>query len=267
MEDVNVMRHFYGIPLDSDDHGETLKWLAYGPLSSARSYTGYIVNGQQFHTRSVDRKSQNSGVFYEATAVYRSSAKDTSQCQWAVKANGVKIEDGFTIVNMNHSQVSFSKDPYILASHAKQVFYLREDESSNWHVVMRGPSQRYSKKESDDGLAEIGPLPSSVVMDVDMEEAEKPLNTRGLGLGSKGVKGKQHFSGLTVDSSARSSWNLAGRVDGRADFKMASSFVLCVWLSCVHAPSPSLLLTSQMLQSAPKDLFQGPNMHMYANAT
>ncbi|CAA7018756.1 unnamed protein product [Microthlaspi erraticum] len=58
------------IPLDSDDHGETLKWLAYGPRSSARSYTCYIVNGQRFHTRSVDRKSQNSGVFYEATAVF-----------------------------------------------------------------------------------------------------------------------------------------------------------------------------------------------------
>ncbi|CAA7027650.1 unnamed protein product [Microthlaspi erraticum] len=42
---------------------------------------------------------------------------------------------------------------------------------------------------------------------------------------------------------------------------------LRIRLSCVHAPSPSLLLTSHMLQSAPKDLFQGSNMHMYANAT
>lgn len=158
------------------------------------------MNGQQFHTRSVDRKSQNSGFFYEATAVCRSSAKDTLQvvdlvsyygrvtniilldynffyvplfrCQWAVKVNGVKIEEGFTLVNMNHSQVPFSRDPYILASHAKQVFYLREDEASNWYVVMRGPSRRYSKKEFDDGIAEIGPLPSNVDMDVDMYEAE-----------------------------------------------------------------------------------------------
>ncbi|XP_018475621.1 uncharacterized protein LOC108846934 [Raphanus sativus] len=115
---------------------------------------GFIVNGQRFHTASLDRKSQNSGVYYEATVVCRASAKDTSQvvdwvsyygrvtniilidynvfyvplfrCQWAVKGNGVKIEDCFTLVNMTHSQASFSSDPYILASQAKQVFYSRE---------------------------------------------------------------------------------------------------------------------------------------------
>ena len=67
------------MPLDSTEHEETLKWIAYGPRCSARSYTGFIVNGQRFHTISVDRKSQNSGVYYEATAVCRSNAKDTSQ--------------------------------------------------------------------------------------------------------------------------------------------------------------------------------------------
>ncbi|XP_013632806.1 PREDICTED: uncharacterized protein LOC106338356 [Brassica oleracea var. oleracea] len=99
------------VPLDSKEHDETLKWLAYGPRSSSKSYTGYIVNGQRLHTTSIDWKSQNSGVYYEATAVCRSSVKDTSQVvdwvsyygRWAVKGNGVKIEDGFTLVNMNHS--------------------------------------------------------------------------------------------------------------------------------------------------------------------
>lgn len=173
--------------------------MAYGPRSSARSYTGFIVNGQRFHTRSVDRKNQNSGVYYEATAVCRASAKDTSQvvdlvsyygrvidiilldynvfyvplfrCQWAVMGNGVKIEDGFTLVNMSQSQVSFLRDPYILASQARQVFYLRENAESSWHVVMRGPSRRY-KKDLDEGIGEIGPLPSNVDMEVHMEESE-----------------------------------------------------------------------------------------------
>lgn len=188
------------MPLDSTEHSDTLKWIAYGPRSSARSYTGFIVNGQRFHTTSVDRKSQNSGVYYEATAVCRASAKDTSQvvdlvsyygrvtyiilmdynifyvplfrCQWAVKGNGVKIEDGFTLVNMSHSQASFASDPYILASQAKQVFYSREDESSNWYIVMKGPSRRYSKEDMQEGNADIGPLPSDVDMDVDIDEAE-----------------------------------------------------------------------------------------------
>ncbi|CAE6010378.1 unnamed protein product [Arabidopsis arenosa] len=188
------------IPLNSNRHDETLKWLAFGPRSYARSYTGYIVNGQRFHTSSVDRKSQNSGVFYEATAICRSSAKDTSQvvdlvsyygrvtdiilldynvfyvplfrCAWAVKGNGVKEEDGFTLVNLNHSQVSFSRDPYILASQAKQVFYSRENESSSWYVAMRGPSRRFSQKDFQDGIADICPLPANIDMGDDLDEAE-----------------------------------------------------------------------------------------------
>ena len=190
----------YQVPLDSTEHEETLKSIAYGPRCSARSYTGFIVNGQRFHIISVDRKSQNSGGYYEVTSVCRSSAKDTSQvvdlvsyygrvtyiilmdynvfyvplfrCQWAVKGNGVKIEDGFTLVNMNQSQASFASDPYILASQAKQVFYFREDESSNWYIVMRGPSRRYSKEDIQEGNADMGPLPSNFDMDVDMDEAE-----------------------------------------------------------------------------------------------
>ncbi|XP_056842958.1 uncharacterized protein LOC108829523 [Raphanus sativus] len=168
------------VPLDSTEHSDTLKWIAYGPRSSARSYTGFIVNGQRFHTTSVDRKSQNSGVYYEATAVCRASAKDTSQvvdlvsyygrvtdiilmdynifyvplfrCQWAVKGNGVKIEDGFTLVNMSHSQASCPIHTSISSE--------------------AGPSRRYSKKDMQEGNADIGPLPSDVDMDVDIDEAE-----------------------------------------------------------------------------------------------
>ena len=156
------------------------------------------MNGQRFHTHSVHRKSQNSGVFYEATAMCRASAKDTSQvadlvtyygrvteiilldynvfyvplfrCQWAVRGNGAREEDGYTLVNLNQSQVSFSRDPYILASQAKQVFYCREDDTSSWYVVLRGPSRRYSDQE-EEVTADIGPLPSTVDMEVEIDEA------------------------------------------------------------------------------------------------
>ncbi|XP_013607989.1 PREDICTED: uncharacterized protein LOC106314704 [Brassica oleracea var. oleracea] len=195
-----IIQNLALVPLDSKEHEETLKWLAYGPRCSARSYTCIIVNGQRFRTASVDRKSQNSGVYYEATAVCRSSAKDISQvvdfvsyygrvtdiilmdynvfyvplfgCQWVVKGNGVKIEDGFTLVNMHHSQASFFADPYILASQAKQVFYSRENESSNWYIFMRCPSRRYSKEDVQEGAADIGPLPTNIDMDVDNDYAD-----------------------------------------------------------------------------------------------
>ncbi|RID75720.1 hypothetical protein BRARA_B02750 [Brassica rapa] len=176
------------VPLDSTEHEETLKWIAYGPRCSARSYTCFIVNGQRFHTRSVDRKNQNSGVYYEATTVCISSSKDTSHvvdlvsdygrvtdivlmdynvfyvsmfwCQWVVHGNGVKIEDGFTLVNLHHT------------SQAKQVFYSRENELSHWYTVMRGPARRYSKDDVQEGTAYIEPLQSNIDMDVDIDEAE-----------------------------------------------------------------------------------------------
>lgn len=89
------------------------------------------------------------------------------RCQWANIGNGVKKEDGFTLVNLNQSQVSFARDPYILASQAKQVFYSRVDESSSWYVAMRGPTRRYSEEESEDGNSDVGPLPAVVDMEAD----------------------------------------------------------------------------------------------------
>lgn len=195
------MFKIYQVPIDTSEGVEDrLKWLAYGPRTMARSYTSYIVNGLRFHACSIQRQSQNSGVLYEGTTMCRASARDTSQvidlvsyygrvvdiilldynvfyvpifrCQWAVRGNGVKVEDGFTLVNLNQSKVSFSKDPFILASQAKQVFYSREDDSSSWYVLMKGPSRRYSEEYAEDGNLEVGPLPSIIDMDAENEHDE-----------------------------------------------------------------------------------------------
>ena len=56
-----------------------LKWIAYGQRSSALSCTGYIINGERSHTKDIERKTQNSGVTYDATTICRASAKDISQ--------------------------------------------------------------------------------------------------------------------------------------------------------------------------------------------
>ena len=93
------------------------------------------------------------------------------RCQWAVRGNGVKMEDGFTLVNLNQSQVLFNRDPYILASQAKQVFYSREDDTSSWYIILKGPSRRYSEADEEEVNPDIGPLPSSIDMEVEIEEA------------------------------------------------------------------------------------------------
>ncbi|KAL5776265.1 hypothetical protein ACOSP7_009191 [Xanthoceras sorbifolium] len=57
----------------------------------------------------------------------------SDKCDWANIVNGLKVDDGFVLVNLHEGQSQFEKDPFILASQAKQVFYCRENETSNWY--------------------------------------------------------------------------------------------------------------------------------------
>ncbi|XP_013645445.1 uncharacterized protein LOC106350049 [Brassica napus] len=149
------------LPITLQNHEETLTWLAYGPSASARAYSGYIINGLRFPTISVDRVVEILLIDYNTFYI------PVFHCQWANIGNGVKVEDGFTLVNLNQSQMAFARDLYILASQAKQVFYSRVDESSSWYVAMRGPTRRYSEDDCEDGHADVGPLPAVVAMDAD----------------------------------------------------------------------------------------------------
>ncbi|KAG7536624.1 MFS transporter superfamily [Arabidopsis suecica] len=169
------------IPTNSTEHSTQLRWLAFGPRHIAQTYKGFVINGHRFHTDDMKRKTQNSGVTYEAFSMCRSSAKDTRlqadivtyfgvikeiilldyhmfqvpifKCHWANKGNGVKEEDGFTLVNLHLNQSAFLQDPYILAAQAKQVFYSREDDSSPWYVVMKAPPRGYHELETEEEFA------------------------------------------------------------------------------------------------------------------
>ncbi|KAK9929509.1 hypothetical protein M0R45_026605 [Rubus argutus] len=151
--------------------------------------------------KDIERETQNSGVTYDATSMCRASAKDNAQvadlvtyygiltdiilldyhvfyvpvfkCHWANKGNGVKIEDGFTLVNLHQSQVSFARDPYILASQAKQVFYSREDDSSNWYVVLKAPPRGFHELETYDGNIDATSMPPE--NDMDMDDASEEV--------------------------------------------------------------------------------------------
>ncbi|CAH9051690.1 unnamed protein product [Cuscuta epithymum] len=192
------------IPITSTNHSKTLRWLAYGPKKSALSCKGYIINGMRFQTKYIDRETQNSGVTYDAITMCRASAKDTAhvvdlvsfygvlteiilldyhvfyvpifKCDWANKGNGVKEEDGFTLVNLQQNQVPFARDPYILASQAKQVFYSRDDDSSNWYVVMKAPPRGYHELETNEESGNISFRTSQTEMDID--DCEEDSNVR-----------------------------------------------------------------------------------------
>ncbi|XP_018459050.2 uncharacterized protein LOC108829946 [Raphanus sativus] len=149
----------------TNSHSKELRRFAFGPRNAALAHKGFIIKGQRFHTDAVKRKTQNSGVSYEAFSMCRSSARDMRKvadmltyygvikeillmdyhmfkvplfrCNWANTGNGVKEEYGFTLINLHMNQAAYLKDPFILSSQAKHVFYSREDDNSNWYVVMR----------------------------------------------------------------------------------------------------------------------------------
>ena len=140
-----------------------LSRLAMGPRQEAISYRGYVINGQWFHTKEAEKTTQNSGVFLEATTMCRASAKDSAQladvlpyygvikeiilldyytfhiplfkCNWANIGNGVKKLDWYTLVNLHQGQNTSDREPFILTSQAKKVFYVRESEKSSWYLV------------------------------------------------------------------------------------------------------------------------------------
>ena len=175
-----------------------MRWLAFGPIHIAQTYKGYIINGHRFHTEDVLRKTQNSGVTYEALSICRSSDRDTRhiadmvvyygviqeiilwdyhmfqvpifKCKWANKGNGVREDEGFTLVNLNVNQSGYRDDPYIMASQAKQVFYSKEDYSSPWSVVMRAPPRGYHELETEEEF--VAPLSIPEIEDLGNQSSD-----------------------------------------------------------------------------------------------
>ncbi|XP_022883480.1 uncharacterized protein LOC111400296 [Olea europaea var. sylvestris] len=121
---------------------------------------------------------QNSGVSIEAQTICRSSVKDISHvvgkisyygvirdiilldyhsfkipmlhCDWANIDSGVKSEEGFTLINLHKGQHQFERDPFILTSQAKQVFYSKESDTSNWYIVLKAPPRGFHELENFD---------------------------------------------------------------------------------------------------------------------
>uniref|UniRef100_A0A803MUG6 DUF4216 domain-containing protein n=2 Tax=Chenopodium quinoa TaxID=63459 RepID=A0A803MUG6_CHEQI len=103
-----------------------LRSLANGPEFSASFFSSYAINGYTFKTKDQDDKStmQNSGVCVEAEAMHLSSAKDNRSVYSKMQYYRVIEEIWHTTMNLN--KIGHTEDPYILASQAKQVFYVTD---------------------------------------------------------------------------------------------------------------------------------------------
>ena len=143
--------------LKEDKHNisDSLKWIAHTPKVYVIKHNAYVINGYRFNTKSLDdvRSMQNSGISIIANTTQFSSAKDQKpvssdityygviqeiweldyhtfriavfKCDWVEYNNGLRIdEDGFTLVDLQRK--GYKSDPFILASQAKQVFYIQD---------------------------------------------------------------------------------------------------------------------------------------------
>ncbi|KAF7826577.1 uncharacterized protein G2W53_017741 [Senna tora] len=147
--------------------------LAIGPNKIANLYPMFMVNGFRFHTRAraLGKKTQNSGVLVRGDDSYDSKeyygvlehVYELSyignrkvylfKCTWwdvARLGRGYKIDKyGFVSVN-THCSLNMN-EPFVLASQAEQVFYVKEIMNEDWlFVVKTSPRDLFNMPNGDE---------------------------------------------------------------------------------------------------------------------
>ncbi|KAL6225264.1 hypothetical protein ACLB2K_004115 [Fragaria x ananassa] len=158
---------------------ETIRWMSAGPNNVVATFSGYKVNGVEFYTKQQDnmRSVQNNGVSLVADVMLVLSAKDKNprhddmdfygviqhvwevdyykfrvslfKCDWVENVRGIKVDElGFTLVNLNRKW--HLNDPFVLASHVKQIFYIEDPLDPQCSMVVRVPDIDYRGSDLDE---------------------------------------------------------------------------------------------------------------------
>ncbi|GJT15354.1 putative transposase-associated domain-containing protein [Tanacetum coccineum] len=158
------------LAISKDSVSETVKWISYGPRATIVKYKAYNINGYTFRTKSNDgivyqnsrvsvevvdlkiskevattRKAFYYGVLQEIWVLdYRFRQIPLFKYDWVNhKAGGVKHDPnlGYTLVDLN--SLGHKDDPFILASQARQVFYVKDQIDKKLSIVFRTPTKNY----------------------------------------------------------------------------------------------------------------------------
>lgn len=182
-----------------------MKWLAQGPHPHAFSYPSYLINNYRFHIkdRDNDKTTQNSGVTLVAETEQIASAKDKNpifgempyygvikeiwvldyhmiqipifKCDWVESHSGVKVDElGTILVDLN--RIGHKSDRFILASQAKQVFYVTDQLDPRWSVVRFTAEKVYMHPQRDMDLGhnvELHSFPKMMPNPENFEKGEK----------------------------------------------------------------------------------------------
>lgn len=142
---------------------EHVKWLSMGPSFVAKKYSGYFVNGYRFYTMKRERNlvTQNSGVCLSALTDSFASRKDNNPISGDVMYYGCieeiieisyhgyidvvlfkcvwyhsEMTDDGQLTMVNKNRTICNGEPFILASQARQVFYVELPTSAGWHYAL-----------------------------------------------------------------------------------------------------------------------------------
>ncbi|GJZ04345.1 putative reverse transcriptase domain-containing protein [Tanacetum coccineum] len=162
------------LAISKDSVSETVRWISYGPRATIVKYEAYNINGYTFRTKSNDDiVYQNSRVSVEAVDLHISKEVVTTRKSfyyrvlqeiWVLdyrfrkiplfkydwvnhKAGGVKYDPNlsYTLVDLN--SLGHKDDPFILASQARQVFYVKDQIDKKLSIAFKKPTykelQRY----------------------------------------------------------------------------------------------------------------------------
>ncbi|GJU37344.1 hypothetical protein Tco_1185698 [Tanacetum coccineum] len=157
------------LAIDKESVSETVRWISYGPRATVVKYNAYNINGYTFRTKCHDGKVyQNSGVSVEAIDLHISKEVATTRqayyygvlqeiwvldyhfrqiplfkCDWVNhKSGGVKRDKlGYTLVDLNN--LGHKVDPFVLASQALQVFYVKDPVDKKLSIVFKTPPKNY----------------------------------------------------------------------------------------------------------------------------
>ncbi|GJR68456.1 putative reverse transcriptase domain-containing protein [Tanacetum coccineum] len=172
------------LAISKDSVSETVRWISYGPRATIVKYEAYNINGYTFRMKSHDGiVYQNTRVSVEAVDLHISKKVATTRkafyyevlqeiwvldyrfrqiplfkCDWVnYKAGGVKHDPnlGYTLVELN--SLGHKDDPFILASQARQVFYVKDQIDKKLSIVFRTPTKNYKDTydEVDDEFSTV----------------------------------------------------------------------------------------------------------------
>ncbi|XP_061358748.1 uncharacterized protein LOC133302941 [Gastrolobium bilobum] len=137
---------------------ESLFDLACGPDTRVFRYTSYLINGWRFNIKDRDMhlKSQNSGILVKGdnntgnldyfgvltdiVELMYSSGNNVIlfKCDWwdvSSRGRGYK-EDRYDFFLININRRLNTDEPYVLATQAQQVYYVKDTKDLNWLVVV-----------------------------------------------------------------------------------------------------------------------------------